>query len=122
MKPKRKAILVIILLAVLVGGWLLYQRGLQPSDGALRTAGTVEGTEVNIASKVNGRITSLTLVEGNLVQAGQVVVKLDDADLAAEVRAAKAALEKARAEVKVAEATLEDQHAGLANAFRCRFK
>ncbi|MEJ2690340.1 MAG: efflux RND transporter periplasmic adaptor subunit [Deltaproteobacteria bacterium] len=116
MKKKRKTALAVLLLAVLIGAWYAYQRLMQPANGALRTTGTVEGTEVNITSKINGRLARLTLVEGDTVHAGQVVAKLDDADLAAEVRSAAAALDKAKAGVKVAEATLEDQRAGLESA------
>ncbi len=108
--------LAVLLLAALLGTWFAYQRVMLPADGALRTAGTVEGIEVNITSKISGRIASLKLGAGDTVQAGEVLVKLDDADLAAEVRSASAALDKARAEVKVAEATLEDQRAGLERA------
>lgn len=116
MKTKKKAVRAVLLLAALIGAWYAYRLMRQPAGGALRTAGTVEGTEVNINSKVSGRIARLTLVEGDTVQAGQVVVKLDDADQAAEVRAAAAALDKARAEVQVAAATVDDQRAGLASA------
>ncbi len=113
---KKTAAWTILLAVVFVGIWYAYHRVLLRSDGTLHTTGTVEGTELNISSKIASRITTLSLQEGDVIKAGEVVVNLEDADLAAEVRFAAAALDKANAEVKVAEATLDDQRAVLESA------
>jgi HlyD family secretion protein len=55
----------------------------EPAD-RIRASGHVEATDVQVASEVGGRIVSLTAVEGDRVEPGQEVARLDtaDADLA----------------------------------------
>ena len=66
---KRKAVLIVLLLSALLGLWYLYQQKLVPSDGTLHSTGTVEGLEINITSKISGRIARLSFAEGDSVQA-----------------------------------------------------
>jgi len=113
---KKKVSCAILLLFLLAGAWYSFQRVLLSSDGTLQTTGTVEGTELNISSKIASRIAGLSLQEGDVIKASEVLVTLDDADLAADVRFAAAALDQANAEVKVAEATLDNLRAGLESA------
>jgi multidrug efflux system membrane fusion protein len=64
--------------------------------------GTVRSrTVTTVSSQIMGRILALPVREGSLVQAGQLLVELDDRDIAAQVRRAEAGL--AEAESAVAE-------------------
>jgi len=112
---KRKLILL-ILAALLLGGWYLYQRNLADTNGGLHTTGTVEGREVNITSKVAGRIATLNHREGETVAAGAVVLTLENHDFTAQIRSAEAGVAKAGAEVQVATAALANLRAGLETA------
>ncbi|MBL8726472.1 MAG: biotin/lipoyl-binding protein [Planctomycetes bacterium] len=58
---------------------------------------------VNIQAEVSGLITELLVREGDVVEAGQVLLKLDDRQLRAEVDAARAQVAAADAEAKNAE-------------------
>jgi HlyD family secretion protein len=71
----------------------------------LRASGSIEGDEVAIVSEFGGRITSLDAVEGDEVQAGQVLVELDTSTLQAQMAQAEAA-------VAAAEANLDNVKAG----------
>lgn len=58
--------------------------------------GRLEATEVDVATKIAGRLAELTPHEGDLVEAGAVVGRLDADDLRAQLRAAEAQVVQAR--------------------------
>ena len=66
-------------------------------------------TEVQISAQVSARIVALPFDEGDLVRAGDVVVRLDARDLAAQ-------LDSAKAQLKSEEARLEGARAAFATA------
>jgi membrane fusion protein YbhG len=74
-------------------------------EHALAVTGTIEATQVDVSSKIVGRVVELTVREGQAVERGQLLVRLDTAELAAELRRAEAA-------VRTAEAQLRDLRAG----------
>lgn len=82
----------------------------------IKTAGIVEGIEVNISSKVPGKISYICCKEGDAVMKGNIVVRLEANDLRASVKQALAGVEKAKAEVSVSEAAIENAKANIANA------
>ena len=97
-------------LAVLVlaaGSYALY-RHLEPRPlppGVLYGNGHVEGTEVRVAAQVDGQVVASTLVEGEPVEAGAPLVRIDAADHEIAVRQARADLGAVQAEA----VALEDQ-------------
>lgn len=54
-------------------------------------------SQVELGSKITGRVTSLEVKEGDLVQRGQIVARLDDAEVRADVRRAEANVDAAKA-------------------------
>jgi HlyD family secretion protein len=72
---------------------------------ALIASGSVEGESANLVPELGGRIVGLYADEGDQVKAGQVLAKLDDSLLQAEMAQAKAA-------VSTAEANLASVQAG----------
>ena len=64
---------------------------------SLTASGIVEATEVTVASKVLARVTGVYAEEGDGIKAGQLLVRLQDTDFAAQVRQAKSALAAAQA-------------------------
>jgi HlyD family secretion protein len=105
----RMRIAIPVLAAVLLGLWGRQRLWPPPAADALRAWGTIEATEVNVASKVPGRVTRLLVGEGSEVAAGQVVVRLDAAETDAMLAQARAALDAARARVSMAEQALRAQ-------------
>lgn len=63
-------------------------------------------TKVEISAQVSARITALPFDEGEVVRAGEVVVRLDAEDLTARLEAAKARLKAQEARVRGSEADL----------------
>lgn len=99
---KRKIGLIIAFLvlggAAVIAGWgLVRGRG----DGDVLTAnGTIEATEVEVSSKLPGRLVQLLVKEGDQVQGGQVIARLDTSEFEAEVAQARAAVARTEAQLK----------------------
>jgi HlyD family secretion protein len=68
-----------------------------PADGALSSSGTIEATRLTISSEIGGRVAEVLAREGDTVQAGQALVRLDDTLLQAQLAQAQAQLELAQA-------------------------
>ena len=64
--------------------------------------GHIEGTEIRVAAEIAGRVVENTLVEGRRVEAGDLLVQIDDADLR---------LERDRAEAEIAALNAERERA-----------
>ena len=59
----------------------------------------LEATSVTVMSQVSGRVLEVTVGEGEAVQAGQLLIRLDDTLLARQSAAAQAGIQLARAQV-----------------------
>jgi HlyD family secretion protein len=76
-----------------------------PPANEVRASGHVEATDVRLAPEVGGRIVLLTAKEGDRVEAGALILRLDARD-------AELAIERAKAERSQAEAQLALLRAG----------
>ncbi len=66
----------------------------QALDNKVLTTGTVlANEEVDLKSEVNGKITKILFREGSYVKEGDLLVKINDADLQAQLQSAKSRLE-----------------------------
>lgn len=110
-RPARLVFFVLLALllaaAALFGLWRLRQDELPA--GIVSGNGRLEATEVDVATKLAGRIVSLTPREGDQVERGQIIATLDAESIAAQLRAAEA-------QVKQAEATRQEALAGVRKA------
>lgn len=99
MHTKPRMIAPLILAFAIVGGaaWYFSQTRAEAETGVLTASGTIEGTQIEIASEVGGRVLEVLVKEGDSVHAGQVLVRFDDALLQAQLAQAKASLEAAQA-------------------------
>ena len=100
MKPNRfiKPLIFGLLAAAAVAvsiHFYLQPRAALPA-GIVDGNGRLEATEVDVASKLAGRLRELLPREGDRVEAGAVVGRLDADDLQAQLRAAQAQVEQAR--------------------------
>lgn len=91
------ALIFIAAAAVAAWYWYMNYRGYDSTDDAY-----VDGNRVSISSKMLGRIVELAADEGDTVKAGEIIVRLDDADLRAQETQAQAALVSAEENVKLA--------------------
>jgi len=103
--PVVAIVLVVALVAAGVGGYFWWRSQQSAQSGALEATGAVETTEYLVASAIAGRVTTVTVGEGDAVKAGQVLAKLDDAALRLQVEQASAGVSAANAAVKQAKDT-----------------
>jgi len=78
-----------ILGLLLVGSLLWYWFTARPSSD-LHLIGTVDANEVEVSSKIPGRVQELLVQEGDQVKAGQLIAVIESEDLAAAEAAARA--------------------------------
>lgn len=97
MKRKRIAIVAAVLLVLATAGWLVFGRGGEDEGGAIEASGTVEATEADLGFQLGGRIATIDVREGDAVQPGRVLARLDAAELDARRAAAEAQVKAARA-------------------------
>lgn len=73
----------------------------EPPSNEIRASGHVEATDVRLAPEVGGRILLLTVKEGDRVEAGTVILRLDGREHEFAVQRAKANQRQAEAELKL---------------------
>ena len=84
---------------------------------AVQGVGTVEAKlVVALAAKITGRISAMSVDQGDVVRASQVLVKLENSELSAEVERATANLERVKFALLTQEAAVLRAQAGLAAA------
>lgn len=102
-----KKIIPIVLLIALAGGAVYwYRRSHQdPADATrLHLSGNIEAHESVVSFRVQGRIVELPVEEGQLVNPGQVLARLDDGDYRQQVEIDDALLRTRGAELTLAAA------------------
>jgi HlyD family secretion protein len=96
-------------------GWLLL-RGGSADERAISASGTIEATEADLGFQTGGRVTEVLVREGDAVQGGDQLAKLDHAELTARYQAADAKLAQARALLAELEKGARPQERGQARA------
>jgi HlyD family secretion protein len=88
----------------------------QSKTTGLTASGFIEAEEVTIAPELGGRVTELLVEEGDDVEAGQVLVRLDGTLLDAQIEAAQAGLDLAQAQLAQAQAGARPEQVQKAEA------
>lgn len=102
LKAKLKFIIPLLLLLIAAGFGMRY--GLTRSeDAAIELSGRIEGYETDLGAKVGGRVAEITVREGDRVTSGQIIARLDDAELQAQLAAAQARTAAAQQQVNQAQ-------------------
>ena len=131
-RPVRHLLIGGVLVLAAGGGWLAwhtsdtpravvakvveYFRGPRLPPGFASGNGRMEATEYDIATKRATRIVKVLVKEGDLVEPGQVVVRMDTADLDADRRTNEAQLVQAREDKRRALATVVQRASDLQSA------
>jgi HlyD family secretion protein len=121
-QPRRPALRLLALALVLIAASMavgLVWRSHRPvplPPGIVSTNGRIEATQVDVASKIAGRLLELGPHEGDMVDAGAVVARLDPADIEAQLRRGRAEAQRARDELSAAAATADSRRGELAYA------
>jgi len=106
-RKKRNIIFVLIAFVIAILIVNAIDRYQKRNRKPVNFAGTVEALEVNISAEIPGRIVYLGAREGDAVREGEVVLRIDDRELLAEVARARAALEARKRAVEEARAVLD---------------
>ena len=107
----KRALWLIVLIALAFGGYFAWQK-LRPKglgDAFANGNGRLEATELDIAAKSAGRIGEILVNEGDFVEAGQVVARMDTATLQAQLQQARAEEAEARNAVTTAQAQVRQR-------------
>ena len=75
----------------------------QRSSKSLQITGLINATEIDVASKVPGRITALHVLEGQAVKKGDLLAELNLDELDAKLTQATSAIDAAKAQLSLAE-------------------
>ena len=124
-----KRVLLLVIIAIGIAGLLyyLFTREKEKETTFIKVSGNIEATEVDVGFKVSGRIVSRFFEEGDRVDQGKVLAKLDDEDLRNRLEVARATLMSAQArlskllagsrpeEIRQAEANLHQAEFDLGN-------
>ena len=78
----KRLVIILLIVGLAVAGYYLYPRwfGKPVNPNELKLSGNVEAHESLVSFKVTGRLVELPVEEGQAMQAGQLIAKLDDAD------------------------------------------
>lgn len=111
---KPLAITTLILIAGALAWWF-FLRGQSTPKEIIALSGRIESDDAAVAAKTAGRIREITVREGDLVKAGQVIATLDDDQIKsreqqelAAVAQAEAKVIQAQQEISVLEAQLQE--------------
>jgi len=103
-------LLVAVLLGAGVGAYFWRNPAKQPLPaGIIASNGRLEATEVDIAAKLAGRIETVLVQEGDFVERGQVVARMDTSVLRAQLREARAEASRVRLSVSTANAIVDQR-------------
>lgn len=118
MKKRKKQIIVLATVVVIAAGLFgRYILNKEPRDSnRIRVSGNIEVTDVEMSFKLGGRVDQRLFDEGQIVQRGEVVARLDRADLQAEVAVRQAELLAAQAQLSEFAAGSRPQEIEVAKA------
>ncbi len=113
MSHKRPPVPVILLVLAVIATsvYFIIQQQLKPVDTSLTASGTIEALEVIVSPEMAGKVVEVLVDEGDSVRAGDLLFRLDDSLLQAQLRAARAGLETARAAQATTQAALDSAKA-----------
>ena len=90
---------VFMILGLLIVGSLIWYFVTARPSGDLHLIGTVDANEIEVSSKIPGRIQTLTVEEGQDVKAGDLIAVIESDDLAAAQKAAQATVSSQQAKL-----------------------
>lgn len=107
---------VFLILALLTVGSLVFYFLTVPSNKELQLIGTVDANEIVVSSKIPGRIEKLTVVEGQKVDAGDLIAVIESRDLEAALDAAQANASADQARLRQAQETVRQNRGETGSA------
>jgi len=115
MKKKRILIAAIVVVAAITVYLIINLRN-HRDDGSMLLSGNVEITETNVGFKIPGRVIEIPVEEGSVVKAGDLLARLDGAELTSMVAQNRAFLQESSARLSELRAGARTQEIGQAKA------
>jgi len=84
-----------------------------PLEGFASGNGRIEATEIDVATKLPGRVEAVLVEEGDVVDEGQTLARIDAQSLVAQLQEAEAAIQQSIAGHRAARAALQQQQSLL---------
>ncbi len=109
---KFRILFLIIIVVGLVLYFLLKTKG-EKNKNQISASGTIEITEVEISSKLSGRIEKLWVDEGDSVTKEQVLIELEKKELQAQLKQAEAAYQVSLAQLSQSKSSLDNLKTNL---------
>lgn len=93
----KRLIVGVVLAGVAAAGWFVWRQNQTPQLGEAFASGNgrIEATEVDVATKLAGRIAEIMVVEGDFVTTGQPLARMDTEVLEAQLAEAQAQVRQA---------------------------
>jgi len=114
MTAARRLRIAAILAAAALIVLLALRRWSGSSDGSIRLSGNIEMTEVKVSFKISGKLAERLVEEGDAVEKGAVVARLDQEQLLHQRDQARAALQAAESQLVQLKTAIAYQRATLA--------
>ena len=115
MKRMSVVLLIVVVAALAFTLWRLFGPDAE-GLGALEASGTVEATEADLGFQIPGRLSSVGPREGDRVESGDTLARLEVVELSASLAAAEAQVDVARARLRELESGARPQELASARA------
>ncbi|MDD2335506.1 MAG: efflux RND transporter periplasmic adaptor subunit [Geobacteraceae bacterium] len=120
---KKKYIVLILVMGIVVSAALYFTLRLtKHNNGRIRVSGNIEVTAVELSFKIPGRVTERPVDEGEQVKTGEVVARMDPADLLHEAASRRAEAQAARAQLTELETGYRKEEVAQAEAILQRIE
>jgi multidrug resistance efflux pump len=105
----KKVVIIIAILAevVLFAVYIANNRNKADTNEIL-LSGTIEVTDVDISSELSAKVVAVGCMEGDMVQKGDMLLKLESKAIRAQLRAAEATQKTAQSQVSIAKERFEN--------------
>lgn len=109
---------LLLLLAIVAGGYYGWQYYSAPSlpAGIASGNGRVEATEIDISTKAAGRVREILANEGDFVKQGDILARMDTAQMDSQLLQAQAQLRRAEIGIETAQSLVKQRQAEQAAA------
>lgn len=101
--PRSRVVRILVIVGVVLAALLIWKVFIASPNlpaSIVGLSGRIEGDDSAVAPKTSGKVLEVTVREGDTVNAGQVIARLDDAQVRAREDSARAALADAQAKMQ----------------------
>jgi HlyD family secretion protein len=102
-----------VLAAAGVGAWYWYSDAMNRNPNVILVSGNLELTQVDLSFKTAGRMTELAVREGDFVKQGDLIAKLDSAQVEQQLLRDQAAVASAQSSLQQLQTSIEYQGATI---------